>query len=310
MGDISGHEMNEQVLRMYLDRGESGSAASAYNNLATHQLFFDPVEKVLAKIDEGVAFVQSRGLKAAESWTRMTRLESLFPMGRLREALTEAEDLYEMAQGGQARTALLGWQHILRHALGRPPMDPYPAVEAARKIDDPQIRGSVLAASLNPAFELGKEALAEEIADELVTAFEGDEHLQALNFPLCADSLIAMGRIEQVKEMNISMDSVWRYQEAMRRRTEGAVAEVEDRLDDAAEAFRRGIAIADSLGHNYNVAWMGVPLARVLAAQGKDAEMEAILDRVEPLAREMEALPLVEEITRLRGTDEGLAEAN
>ena len=302
MGDIGGQELNEQVLQMYLDRGESGSAASAYNNVATHQLYFEPVEKVLAKIDEGVEFVQSRGLSAAETWTRMTRLESLFPLGRLREALTEAEELFEMAQGGQAWTALYGWQHLLRDIIGLPALDPAASAEAARGIDDPQVRGPVLTASLVAAANRGESALAEEIADELWTAFEGDEHVQALNFPLAADKLIAMGRVDQVKEMNLSLGSVWRYQEAVRRRTDGVIAEAEGRLEDAVEAFRESIAISDVLGHRYGAAWAGVPLVRVLFELGRDTEAEALLDTIEPSVHDMGAGRMALEIAEMRGT--------
>ncbi len=309
MGDLSGHELNAQALEMCLDRGLSGRAASAYNNLVTHQLFFDPVERVLAKVDEGVEFTRSRGLEKAEVWTRMTRLESLFPLGRLAEVVAETEELLkEEEQGSQVWVALRVWQIYMKYFMGKRIGDQSEVFGAADRIGDPQIRGPAMVGMILAEQDSGDLGALERAADIVETAFEGDEHVQALNLPVAADALIELGRLDQVVRMNLNLGPVWRYQEALRARTEGIVAEAEGRLEDSADALRSSIAVFEVLGHRFGPVWSGVPLARVLLALGRDAEAYAVLDGAEPAAREMGAGRFLVEIADLRAEAE--AEAN
>lgn len=301
MGDISGSELNAQVLQMCLDRGENGQAASAYNNLVTHQLFFDPVERVLAKVEEGVEFTRSRGLEKAEVWTRMTRLESLLPLGRLSEIVEEADALLlEEDHGSQAWVGLRVWQIWARYFMGRETGEQDDVFEAVERIDDPQIKGPTMVARLLVEHAKSDRAAAEETADRLETVFEGDEHVQALNFPIVVDALIHMGRLDQVKRMNLSLGAVWRYQEALRARTDGLVAETEGRMEEAVERFRDSIAIFEVLGHRFGPVWSGIGLARVLLTLGRDAEAHAVLDGAEPVAKEMGAGRFLAQIKALR----------
>ncbi len=309
MGDISGLELNTQVLEMCLDRGESNQAASAYNNLVTHQLYFEPVERVLTKVDEGVEFVRSRGLDKAEVWTRMTRLESLFPLGRLAEIVAETKELLaDEEHGSQAWVVFRVWQIYLRHFMGKRIGDQSEVFEAADRIEDPQVGGPAAVARLMAEIDAGDTAAASTTADGLGKAFEGEEHVQALNFPLVVEALIGIDRLDQVIEMNINLGPAWRYQEASRTRTAGLVAEAEGRLEEAVELLRQSIAVFEVLGHKFGPVWSGIPLARILLALGRDAEAYAVLDGSEPAAREMGAGRFLAEIADLRAEAE--AEAN
>ncbi len=309
MGDLSGLELNAQVLEMCLDRGESNQAASAYNNLVTHQIFFDPAERVLAKVDEGVEFVRSRGLDKAEVWTRMTRLESLFPLGRLAEIVAETEALLaDEGHGSQAWVVFRVWQIYMRHFMGKRIGDQGEVFEAASRIEDPQVSGPAAVGRVMAEVDAGDKVAARATADGLRKAFEGEEHLQALNFPLVADALIEIGHLDQVVEMNVSLGPAWRYQEACRLRTAGLVAEARGEMQEAVEAFRSSIAIFDVLGHRFGPVWAGIPLARVLLGLGREAEAHAILDGAALAAREMSAGRFLSEISDLRAESE--AEAN
>jgi tetratricopeptide (TPR) repeat protein len=311
MGDISGIELLEQVLEMALDHGESGRAASAYNNLVSHQIFFEHADTVLAKVDEGVEFARSRGLAGHEAWTRMTRLESLLPLGRFQEILDEIDDLLEVVEvPSQTWIGLHGWMTWTRYFMGLPLSVIPEFFDEAEKIIDPQFRGPVRIAQVMKRHEEGRRDEAIAVAETILEGFEGDEHMLAWNGPTVADVLIDLGRLDIVKDLTISIAPQWRYQASLRHRSEGLIAEAEGRLEDAVDSFRKGVAIADSLGHRFSVAWIGVPLARVLGALGRDAEQEAMLDRVEPLSAEMGTRPLSDEIARLRSRNEDLAEAN
>lgn len=309
MGDLSGLELNAQVLRMCLDRGENSRAARAYNNLVTFQVCFEPAERVLAKVDEGVEFTRSRGLDTLEVWTRLTRLDSLFPLGRLSEIIEEADALLaEEDRGSQVWVLLRVWQIWMRHYMGHEIGDQVDLFEAAERIDDPQIKGPVMIARVLVEYERGDLEAAGSAADLIEAVFEKDEHVQALNFPIVVEALITMGRLEQVKRLNRSLGTAWRYQEAIRTRTDGLVAEAEGRLEDAVESFRASIAIFDVLGHRFGPVWSGLYLARVLLALGRDAEAQAVLDGAEPIAREMGAGRFLTAIADLRPAT--AAEAN
>ena len=310
MGDSSGNELNEQVLKMALDRGESQQAASAYNNFVTHKLFFDPVEQALEVVDEAVEFCRSRGLDRAEGWTRMTRMESLFPLGRLDEILEEVDELIAREdEGSQTWIGLHGWMIWARYFLGRPLSDVPEVFDDAERIRDPQILGPMRLFKMLTRHEQGRRDEAILAAESLVEGFEGDDQMAGVFGPTAADVLIELGRTDILEGLSVSMGSDWRYQESLRQRSLGRMAETDGRLEEAEQAFRRGMSIADSLGHVLWVTWTGVPLARVLIAQGKRDDGTALLDRLEPLAERMGTLPMLQEIARLRG-DAGLAEAN
>ena len=310
MGDISGMEVTQQVLDMALDRGESTRAASSYNNLATHLVFFEHVDKVLATIDEGIEFCKTRGLQAFEEWSRMTRFESLLPLGRFQEILDEIDALREVVdEDSQTWIGLHGWMTWSRYFMGLPLSVVPEFFDEAERITDPQIRGPIRVAKALKRHEEGLRDEATAAAETILDAFEGDEQLLALNGPIVAEVLLDLGRLDILKDITIPIESQWRYQTALRHRSQGLIAEAEGRLDDAVDSFRTGIAIAESLGHRFNVAWTGVPLARVLGALDREAEQVAILDRVEPLSLQMGTRPLTDEIARLRGADD-LAEAN
>jgi hypothetical protein len=204
--------------------------------------------------------------------------------------------------------ALRVWQIYMKYFMGKRIGDQAEVFEAADRIGDPQIRGPAMVTRIFAELETFDLVGAEHAADVVETAFGGNDHLQALNFPLAADALIAIGRLGQVERMNINLGPVWRYQEATRTRTAGLVAEAQGRLEEAVELLRQSIAVFEILGHRFGPVWSGVPLARILVALGREAEAHAVLDGAEPAAREMGAGRFLSEISELRAEAE--AEAN
>ncbi|NND85318.1 MAG: hypothetical protein HKN46_09245 [Acidimicrobiia bacterium] len=240
----------------------------------------------------------------------MTRFESLFPLGRLQEILDEIDDLLEEVDSDtQTWFGLHGWMAQVRYAMGQSLSAVPDFFDDAERITDPQMRGPFAVFKTLKRLEEGRRDEAIAAAEGFRDAFEGDTQLLLIWGPVAAEALLDLDRLDILKDITVPIEAQWRYQTWLRHRSEGLIAEAEGRHEDAAEALQKAVAIAESLGHRYGVTWAGVPLARVLGELGRDAEQEALLDRIEPLSAEMGTRPLTEEIARLRG-NQNLAEAN
>ena len=158
--------------------------------------------------------------------------------------------------------------------------------------------------------EEGRRDDALEAAEAIPTAFGGEVALLPIFGSSAAEALVEERRLDLVREIATPMESSWRYQAWLRHRLQGLIAEAEGRFEEAVGELEKSVAIADSLGHRYGVALAGVPLARVLGELGRAAEQDTLLDRIEPMSIDMGTQPLSDEIARLRGANEELAEAN
>ena len=101
-GDETGLDLLHQALDMHLDSNNTDLANGVYNNLATVAVFHWPASQVLALIDEAIEMTDERGYVAHSEFSRMTRIESLFPLGRWDDVRREAESILEAdtARGG------------------------------------------------------------------------------------------------------------------------------------------------------------------------------------------------------------------
>lgn len=101
-GDAIGLDLLRQALDMHLDSNATDRASQGYNNLATSAVFHWPAEQVVALMDEAIGMCEERGYVTYSEFSRMTRIESLFPLGRWDEIRRDAEAILatDIARGG------------------------------------------------------------------------------------------------------------------------------------------------------------------------------------------------------------------
>ena len=204
LGDADGLDDVVEGLRIRRDIGDTGGAMAAYNNQATYLASVGRAEEALAAIDEAIDYGEQRGAGPGVEWSKMTKCEALFPLGRLEELsliAAEVEEADEARGGSQVGTFVKGWQAILAHLDNRTDEGwalAEEVLESAREIKDPQAMMPALVSATMNAYASGRTERARDLAAEYVTtATDHPAWLGSLSG--VAPVLIALGRADDVE---------------------------------------------------------------------------------------------------------------
>jgi class 3 adenylate cyclase/tetratricopeptide (TPR) repeat protein len=307
MGAYEGIEEVEEGLRIFLDRGESRRAMSAYNNVATVQIFVGQLEEGRRTMDAAIEYGRQRGLDPHVAWSLMTRCEALFPLGEwdvlleTTAALVEADD----ARGGtQTGTFARMWaSHVAFH---RGDTDGALAVREAtmplvRDIGDPQALLPGLANLVEARSAVG-DPTTDEAIDEFVAVGLDNPGFIPSYLPHVAGPMIGAGRaadLERLLDAARWGDAPWL--DVHLGGVRGLLAEAAGDLEAAIELLSPIWEVGDRLNQRFWSATARVDAARCLLALGRPDEAEQRLVEAEAAAEWMGAARLLRLIDELRG---------
>ncbi len=92
-GELDGLDEMQRALELLVAEGKGRDAAILHGNLALMRWFLEGPGAALAQYDQAEAFATARGLTEAAQWIAAARAHVLVELGRLAEALAQAETL-------------------------------------------------------------------------------------------------------------------------------------------------------------------------------------------------------------------------
>jgi tetratricopeptide (TPR) repeat protein len=308
--DVAGAQSDLQTaIELGLASGYPGDVAVAYNNYAGMRWMSDGPAAGLETYREGIAFSTRRGMDGPRIWSTAESLWCLYDLGRWDELLALAD---EMRAEAEART----WSQITsfseiarakvlfhRGAIEEARTASATNMPKAREVDDPQL--------VIPALEL--QALIEEGSGngaEAVRALEEVERITADTSPLvlsggthcipvaCRAGDPALGR--RLADVNPAMPG---RQACVVAHGRAAIAEAEERLDDAATGFADAAARWAAYGSVVDQGLALIGQGRCLVALGREQEA------VEPLQAARAILAGFGAVRSLAESDDLLAQA-
>ncbi len=306
-GDEAGLELLRQALDLYLDSNHTDRANRGYNNLATSAVFFWPADQTVSLMDEAVAMCDERGYAAHGEFSRMTRIESLFPLGRWDDIRRDAEAVLEadIARGGSRVSGFCtGWLACLAAytddavAAGAH-LDA--ATEAVLNSGDAQgeaavsMFGVVVAAVRNDAAAL--EAHADRLESAVTAAPQFADHCAGG----AASELVGAGRADQLRRMLSVARSAGPWDRARRLQAEAVLAAFDGDHARAVDSAIQSIEICESLSHVFDPIRSRIIAARSLIALERDDEARPLLEHAIADAESIGAERLAAEARSLIG---------
>ncbi|MDH3250291.1 MAG: AAA family ATPase, partial [Acidimicrobiia bacterium] len=283
-GDESGLDLLRQSLDMHLDSNNTDKANAGYNNLATSAVFFRPAGQVLAMINEAIDMCDERGYVAHGEFSRMTRLESLFPMGRWDDLRRDAEAILEAdtARGG---SRVSGVCHVWLACVAAYAGDVTAAAdhlgagaEAVLSSGDAQGEtGTAMIGVVVSAVRSDSAQLA-VYADRLESAVTGSPQFADYCAGAVASELVEAGRVDQLRRMLALARPGGPWDRARRLQAEAVLAAFDNDHERAVEAAMQSVEIGESLEHVFDPIRSRIIAARSLLALGRDAEARPLLD--------------------------------
>lgn len=310
LGDPTGEDDLRETLRISLDRNDARSALVAYNNVATHVAVVGRLTEAKELIEEAIEYGSQRGYLAAADWSRMTRCETLFPLGEWNATLNAARQLQEADQargGSQITTFAKGWEAIVLFYRGStvPARQLWAEVlEQARKIQDAQGLFPALANGILIWEALGEAVDAKRMADEFAEIAKDNPVFLAMHLPAAARAMVSLGLEDQVERLVrlAKPTSDW-----MAAQIGGARAHLAEKRGDFAKAldlFRTVVKVGVPLEQRFWVAVARIGAGRCLLELGRDDEAAEELRAAREAADAMEAELLLDEIDRLESPEE------
>ena len=312
-GDETGLDMVRESLDMHLDSNNTDRANSEYNNLATSAVLFRPAGDVLALIDEAIEMCDERGYVAHGEFSRMTRMESLFPLGRWDDIRRDAEAILEAdaARGGSRVSSVC---HIWLAALAAYAGDTEAAgahleagAEAVLSSGDAQGETTTSMAGVVVSAMRGDDEALGRYADRLESAVASAGHFADFCAGGAASELIAAGRADQLRRVLAAARPGGAWDRARRLQAEAALAAHDGDHSGAVAAAMLSIEICESLGHVFDPIRSRIIAARSLLAVDRDDEARSLLAQAIAGAGSIGAHLLVEEAALLLG---GASEAS
>jgi tetratricopeptide (TPR) repeat protein len=298
-GDRGGLEDLRDALRRGLELGLGQEVATAYNNLAYEQWFWEGPRAAQATWDTMLTFCRERGLATFGMWAQAGMLESLFDMGEWDrvEALTGELLEWERAHGPmRVGIPALEYRMWVRIRRGRweeaaallPELEP-----RAREIGYPEFSAPAAVLRAEIATATGDATAARAAITEFVEVTQTAPDYRAAFLPVVVRLQWALGDVERAAELVASTPEP----HARRLRlsllsARAVVSEALGELDLAAETYAEVAPRWADYGFGLEEAWVRLGLGRCLVALGRVEEGRAELDQTLELARGLGARPI------------------
>ncbi len=283
LGDEGGLDMLRQSLDMHLDSNATDRANSEYNNLATWAVFHWPAGRVLELIDQAIDMCDERGYVAHSEFSRMTRMESLFPLGRWDVIRRDAEAILEAdaARGGSRVGDIC---HVWLAYLAAYAGDATAAAEHLEAgVEGLLTSGDAQAESAAAMFGVVVSAVrADEetlgaYADRLESAVTPTGKFADFCVGGVAPELVAAGRIDQLRRLLGVARPLGPWGRARMLQAEAVLAAFDGDHARVIELAAESIEICESLGHVFDPIRSRIIAARSLIALDRLEEAEPLL---------------------------------
>lgn len=299
LGDPSGLELMRTALDMAIDLNQTPRVNSSYNNLATNALFDWPVAEVLALIEQAIQICEERGFRPHADWSRMTRVESLFPLGRWDEAVKDLERLLEddLSRGGSIVAAYSrAWLALFNHYRGRPSVARGhfdASIEQVLGASDALANGAALAIGILISQAGGDRGGVAKYADELGERLGEADSLLDYYTGLVADELVAAGQVDRLEALVGRARAGRPWGKARLQHAQGVLAEAQGDHQAAVDLALGSIRVLEPLGHVFDPTRSRILAGRNLIHLDRAEEAVPLLERAIADAEQMGAQLLV-----------------
>ncbi len=316
-GDETGLDLLRQSLDMHLDSNSTDKANAGYNNLATSAVFFRPATQVLAQINEAIDMCDERGYVAHGEFSRMTRLESLFPLGRWDDLRREADAILaaDTARGGSRVSAVCNvWLAYLSAYTGDlAAAGAYLEAGAEAVLSSGDAQGGTGTAMIGVVVSAarGDDDAVGSYADRLESSVTAAPQFADFCAGGATTELVAAGRADQLRRILASARSGGPWDRVRRLQAEAALAAHDGDHERAVAAATESIQICEALEHVFDPIRSRIVAARSLIALDRDAGARSLLQRAIADAESIGADLLAAEARSLFGDgDQRLAAEN
>ncbi len=314
-GNRTGLDMLRASLDLHLDSNNTDRANSAYNNLATSAVLFWPAGQVLALMNEAIDMCDERGYVAHGEFSRMTRIESLFPLGRWDDIRRDAAAILEadIARGGSRVSSIC---HVWLACLSAYSGDAEAAgvhleagAGAVLSSGDAQAEtstamvGAVVSAMRGDGDGIGR------YADRLETAVTTAGQFADFCAGGAASELVAAGRADQLRRMLAAARPGGPWDRARRLQAQAVLSAFDGDHSRAVDAAMESVEICESLEHVFDPIRSRIIAAKSLIALDRAEEAEPLLDQAIAAADSIGASLLASQARSLRGESQGLRAA-
>ena len=295
MGVIEGLDHVRESLAIQLDRGETVSAMSSYNNIATFLGDMGEAVEAIAAIDEAIAYGRQRGSGPMVEWSLMTKCESLVRVGAFDEIEAIVTELIEVddARGGSQtgifarsfRTGL-GWIRGETHGIWEAHKE---AVEEGTDVADPQVAVPILAGTIAVAESFGRIDDASRYLDDFVSQGVDNPAFLGLHLYRAAKGFLAAGRRDELVSLIDSALTIGEWIPFTLDWVRALVAECDGHPDEAYELFIPVIREADSRQMRFYATQARVEAARCAISAGRPEEASVLMAEAREAATDMGA---------------------
>jgi class 3 adenylate cyclase/tetratricopeptide (TPR) repeat protein len=288
LGDEDGLAEIEMSIAVAENAGAAIAVVNGYGNLASELYFFGKLAESRAAENKALELAERYGAGYMRRNSRASGATWAYVDGRWNDALTEANELLALADGGDPHysdaqlLAVRGWIEHARGDLPAAERDTRRAVELARA-SDLQAQSQSYCIGGSVALAAGRRDEADELASDLAAL--GPPMVPALCAPFPTLAEVAwlfhdLGRAEEFVEVVLDPDPIKSpWNDAARAICDGELARAAD--------------IIDAIGHTASAAYTRLRAAEALAAAGEDAGAAAQRAQGEAFYRAVGAIRFV-----------------
>jgi class 3 adenylate cyclase/tetratricopeptide (TPR) repeat protein len=288
LGDERGLAEIETSIAVAESAGAAVAVVHGYGNLSSELYFFGKLAESRAAEDKALELAERYGTGYMRRNFRASGATWAYVDGRWDDALTEADELLDLAEAGDPHysdaqlLALRGWIELARGDLPAAERDTRRAVELARA-SDLQAQSQVYCIGGHAALAVGRRSEAGDLASNLAAL--GPPMVPALCAPFPTLAEVAwlfhdLGRTKEFVEVVLDPDPI------------------KSSWNDAARAICAGelvraADIIDRIGHAACAAYARLRAAEALSAAGEDAEAAEQRAQAQAFFRTVGAIRLV-----------------
>jgi len=301
LGDGAAGARLLQVVRAMRDAGMGRETSIAYVNAGVLRYPYEG-PRAFQIAEEGLDFMQSRGIFAGQGLMAMNRCSGLFSDGHWDEALASLDGLHEWLEERDDQFALFFWwqnRAMILAAMGRATEALECATEGVERAphwDDPVIVKQARATMLLALTSMGdtrtaRELLREHATDDREAGYQGDEE----TFPELVRCAVVLGEVEVAEQLVRRLQPGLPLVDHVLASCDAMLAEARG----AHEAAAAGFADAASRWHGFGVPYEeGHALlgqGRCLVALGRAREAAAPLAAAREIFARLGAKPVLAE---------------
>ncbi len=308
LDDADALKDSREAINLFLDRNMTALANTSYNNYATYAIFYESAESVASLMDEAIAMCLERGWAPASEFSRMTRFESWFPLGRWDEILADADEIIEAdgARGGSKVTRLVSeWKAIIsfeRNDLGKAnKLLSTDVLEVAKAGGDAYAAAGSFSAAILLALANGDTEKGVRIGKDYLDLLVESPEQTWLFVADVAWPLVQAGAADILERMVVHSKGQGGWGAARWAYSKAVLAFAKDDLEAARQLVQKAQTHIEPLGHVYDPILYGILQGRILIELGDTTDAIEVLKDIRVPAKRIRALRLLDQVDELIG---------